>query len=168
MRSIMSMNTRLAEYLDREQASYDTRLHAEAFTAQEVAATSHVPGRDLAKVVVVRGEAGQYLMAVLPAACRLDLETLAAAAGGGHLSLASEAEVRRLFPDCEAGAMPPFGRLYGLPVYMDACFPTTERLFFQAGNHREVVGMAYPEFLRLVNPVVGEFCRHGRPGATEH
>lgn len=164
----MSVNARLAEYLDREQASYDTRQHAEAFTAQEVAAKSHVPGRDVAKVVVVRGETGEYLMAVLPAPCRLDLEALAAAAGAGRLSLASEAEVRRLFPDCEAGAMPPFGRLYGLAVYADGCFPKTERLFFQAGNHHEVVGMAYPEFVRLVNPVVGEFCRRGRTRARGH
>lgn len=164
----MSVNARLAEYLDREQASYDTRQHAEAFTAQEVAAKSHVPGRDVAKVVVVRGETGAYLMAVLPAPCRLDLEALAAAAGVGRLSLAAEAEVRPLFPDCEAGAMPPFGRLYGLAVYVDACFPKTERLFFPAGNHHEVVGMSYPEFVRLASPVVGEFCRHGSTRAKAH
>ncbi len=158
----MTMNARLQAFLDAEQASYATRTHAPAFTAQEVAALSHVPGRDLAKVVVARGEEGQYLMAVLPASCRLDLAALARAAGTRRLSLAREQEVLKLFPDCEAGAMPPFGRLYGLPAYVDACFPRQETLFFQAGNHCEVVGMPYAEFERLAAPVMGEFCLHER------
>ncbi len=160
----MTMNVRLQAFLEAEQASYATRTHAPAFTAQEVAALSHVPGRDLAKAVVARSEDGRYLMAVLPASCRVDLAALARAAGTRKLSLAREEEVLKLFPDCEAGAMPPFGRLYGLPVYVDDCFSRNETLFFQAGNHREVVGMPYAEFERLAAPVVGEFCLHKRQG----
>ena len=158
----MTINARLRSLLDAEHASYSTRKHALAFTAQEVAAQSHVPGRDLAKVVVARTEEGSYLMAVLPALCRVDLIALAKAARAEKLSLAREEEVQRLFPDCEPGAMPPFGRLYGLPVYVDACFPHYETLFFQAGNHREVVGMPYHEFARLAAPIMGEFCLHER------
>lgn len=163
----MTMNARLQAFLDAEQASYATRSHAPAFTAQEVAAFSHVPGRDLAKVVVARGEEGRYVMAVLPASCRLDLAALARKAGVRRLTLAREQEVQEIFPDCEVGAMPPFGRLYGLAVYVDACFPRGETLFFQAGNHREVVGMPFVEFERLAAPILGEFCLHERQGDKE-
>jgi Ala-tRNA(Pro) deacylase len=137
------------------------RRHDLAFTAQEVAAQSHVQGRDLAKVVVARTPEGSYVMAVLPALCRVDVVALAKAAKVERLILAREDEIQRLFPDCEPGAMPPFGRLYGLPLLVDACFPHYERLFFQAGNHREVVGMPYHEFERLAAPIMGEFCLHG-------
>lgn len=158
----MAISARLQSFLDAEHASYSTRKHALAFTAQDVAAQSHVPGRDLAKVVVARTPEGSYLMAVLPALCRVDLVALGKAARVEHLALAHEEEIHRLFPDCEPGAMPPFGRLYGLPVFVDACFPHYETLFFQAGNHREVVGMPYHEFERLAAPIMGEFCLHGR------
>lgn len=156
------ISPRLQTLLDSAHASYTTRRHAPAFTAPEVAAESHVPGRDLAKVVVARSPKGTHVMAVLPASCRLDLDALARLAGIDTLVLAREEELRGLFPDCEFGAMPPFGKLYGLPVYVDACFPRHEMLFFQPGNHHEVVGMSYPEFERLAEPIVGEFCLHAR------
>ncbi|HET7293436.1 MAG TPA: YbaK/EbsC family protein [Vicinamibacteria bacterium] len=161
----MAISARLQSLLDAEHASYSTRRHAQAFTAQEVAAQSHVPGRDLAKVVIARTPEGAYLMAVLPSLCRVDLVALAKAARAESLALAHEDEIRRLFPDCEPGAMPPFGRLYGLPVFVDACFPHYETLYFQAGNHREVVGMPYHEFERLASPTMGEFCLHVRKDA---
>ncbi len=156
------INTRLQSLLDAVQASYSIRQHALAFTAPEIAARSHVRGRALAKVVVARDRAGAHVMAVLPASCRLDLDALARVAGVEPLVLAPEAELKGLFPDCEPGAMPPFGKLYGLPVYVDACFPRNERLYFQAGNHQEVVGMPYLEFERLAEPIIGEFCLHAR------
>jgi len=131
-------------------------------TAQEVAATSHVPGRQLAKVLVVREEGGSYLMAVLPAPCRVDLLALKEAAGRRKLSLAAESELTRLFQDCQTGAMPPFGNLYGLPVYIDACFPRSRDFFFQAGNHEEVVRVGYQDYERVVAPAAGEFCLHER------
>lgn len=157
----MAISARLRSMLVAEHASYSMRRHDVAFTAQEVAAKSHVPGRDLAKVVVARTPEGSYVMAVLPALCRVDLVALAKAAKVERLILAHEDEIQRLFPDCEPGAMPPFGRLYGLPLFVDACFPHYETLYFQAGNHREVVGMPYHEFERLAAPVMGEFCLHG-------
>jgi Ala-tRNA(Pro) deacylase len=161
----MALNDRLKHFLAQQKIEYDTLPHREVFTAQEVAAASHVPGRQLAKVVVVRSAEG-HLMVVLPAACRLDLPALKAVVGKGKLSLAPEDEVGRLFPDCDVGAMPPFGNLYNLPVYVDACFPHEKEFVFQAGNHHEVVRMPYQEYERLVNPVVGEFCLHERATAV--
>jgi Ala-tRNA(Pro) deacylase len=121
-----------------------------------------VSGYQVAKVVTVREEGGGDLMAVLPAACRLDLPAFRQATGRRRLSLLREEEMKPLFPDCEVGAMPPFGHLYGLPVYVDACFPRAKDIVFQAGNHHEVVRMPYPEYERLARPVVVEICHHQR------
>lgn len=156
----MPLNDRLKSFLDERGASYEIQSHAEAFTAQEIAAAVHVPGRDVAKVVIVRDAAGEHLMAVVCAPARVNLETLAKAAGRGELILAPEPEVERLFPDCQKGAMPPFGNLYDLPVFLDSHFPPKEDIFFQAGNHREVVRMRYADFERLVQPTVGDYCVH--------
>ena len=161
----MALNDRLKHFLAQQKIEYDTLPHREVFTAQEVAATTHVPGQQLAKVVLVREDGKGYLMVVLPAACRLDVSALTAVSGKRKLSLAGEDEVGRVFPDCEVGAMPPFGNLYDLPVYVDACFPREKELYFQAGNHHEVVRMGYGEYERLVRPVVGEFCLHEGPDA---
>lgn len=158
----MAINDRLKRFLDQQKIEHETLAHREVFTAQEVAATAHVSGRQLAKVVVVRENGRGYLMVVLPAACRVDLTALKGVTGIRKLSLAPEAEFVRLFPDCDAGAMPPFGNLYDMPVYIDACFPHAKDIFFQAGNHREVVRLRYDDYERLVRPMVGEFCLHER------
>lgn len=157
----MALNERLKRFLDQQGVTYETSSHREVFTAQEVAATSHVSGRQLAKVVVVR-ENGGHLMVVLPAACRVDLTALKHVSGKRKLSLATEEEFARLFPDCDVGAMPPFGNLYDMPVYVDACFPRAKDFFFQPGNHREVVRLSYDDYARLVRPTAGEFCLHER------
>jgi Ala-tRNA(Pro) deacylase len=158
----MAVNDRLKRYLDRAHAPYKTLPHHEAFTARQVAAESHVPERQLAKVLVLEEEGNGHLMVVLPAACRLDLNVLKHTAGRHRLSLVREDEMERLFPDCEVGAMPPFGQLYGMPVYVDSCLAEAPGIVFQAGNHHEVVRMDYPEYARLANPVLGEFCTHER------
>ena len=158
----MALSERLKGLFDQHRIQYQTAPHREVFTAQEVAQASHVPGRHLAKVLLVREGGGGYLMVVLPAACRVDLTALKTVAARRKLSLASEEEMGRLFPDCEIGAMPPFGNLYGLPVFIDACFPRAQEFVFQAGNHHEVVRMRYEDYEGLVKPVVGEFCLHER------
>ncbi len=163
----MALTERLTRFLDEQKVWYETLPHRDAFTAAEVAAVSHVPGLHLGKVVVVREAGGGhpmggYLMAVLPAPCRLDLDALEAATRKRRLALATESEVAGLFPDCEVGAMPPFGHLYGLPVYVDACFPKREEFVFQGGNHHEVVRMRYGDFERLAGPASAEFCLHAR------
>lgn len=158
----MSLGERLGRFLEAEKVDYQLLPHREAFTAQEVAQASRVPGRELAKALVVREDVGRYLMLVLPAPCRVDLMAVKTATGKRKVSLASEEEFRSLFPDCETGAMPPFGNLYGLPVYVDACFPQAEPFVFQAGNHHEAVRMTYQDYERLVRPIAGEFCLHAR------
>ncbi|HXJ82830.1 MAG TPA: YbaK/EbsC family protein [Candidatus Methylomirabilis sp.] len=158
----MRLNDRLKRYLDQEQGAYEIIPHREVFSSREVAAESHVTDRQLAKVLAVREEDDGHLMVVLPAACRLDLNALRHATGRHRLSFVSEDDMGRLFPDCEIGAMPPFGQLYEMPVYLDACFSRAQTIVFRAGNHHEVVRMPYVEYERLVKPVVGEFCTHVR------
>ena len=156
----MAMTERLKEYLEDESIPYRTEPHAESATARQVAAAAHVPGQRVAKVVVARDLEGDYVMAVIPANRHLDFGALAEASGRYRLNLASEPEVTRLFPDCEVGAMPPFGNLYGLPVYVDACFPHDAELVFQPGNHHEVTAVDFEDYDRHVKPVIGEFCTH--------
>ncbi len=158
----MSINLRVQTLLEEKHVPFRTLPHAYATTAQRVAQVTRVPGRDVAKVVVVRAARGQYLMAVLPASCRLDLDALRGLAQSDRLRLAGEDEVQQLFPDCELGAMPPLGRLYDMPLYVDACFHPDEPVFFEAGTHRELVEMSWGDFVRLAGPVVGEFCTHER------
>ena len=151
---------RARRLLETGGVAFETLPHREAYTAQGVAAAVHVSGRMLAKVLVVRAPGEGPAMVVLPASCRLDLAALARVLGKPSVSLVAEGEMKELFPDCETGAMPPFGQLYGLPVWVDACFPKAAELTFQAGNHHEVVRMRYAEYERLARPVVAEFCRH--------
>jgi Ala-tRNA(Pro) deacylase len=151
---------RAKRLLETGGVMYETLPHREAFTAQGVAAAVHVSGWLLAKVVVVRAPGEGPVMVVLPASCRLDLGALARVLGKPSVRLVPENEVEQLFPECEAGAMPPFGQLYGLPVWVDACFPKAGEFAFQAGNHHEVVRVRYADYERLARPLVAEFCRH--------
>jgi Ala-tRNA(Pro) deacylase len=154
----MSINTRVQGLLESSLVPYELLAHAPAFTAQGVAQASHVSGWQMAKVVLVRQASGPRLMAVLPASCRLDLQRLAEASGTRGLSLVAEAEVHDVFSDCETGAMPPFGHLYGLPVFVDAHLACQRELVFQAGNHREAVRVEWADFKRLAHPTVADFC----------
>ena len=156
----MALNERLQRLFDEQRPEYRVLSHAEAFTASEVAAESHVPGRELAKVVVLRDKGGAFLMAALPSPVWLDLEAAALATGRQGLRLAAEPEFAGMFPDCEPGAMPPFGHLYGLRLYVDACLARSPEIAFQAGNHREAIVMAYRDYERLAQPIAGQLCLH--------
>jgi Ala-tRNA(Pro) deacylase len=147
----------MRELLQKERIPYRLIFHPEAYTAPEVAASIHIPGREVAKVVVVRAD-GKYVMAVLPANRLLDLKRFARGIGAEHLSLAQEWELEKLFPDCEVGAMPPLGNLYELPVYVDASLAKERFIFFPAGSHHETVEIWYEDFERLVHPMVGQFA----------
>ncbi len=127
--------------------------HYVAYTAQETAASAHVRGRELAKTVMVKID-GRMAMAVLPATRKLDLERLRDVADAHEAALATEREFRDMFPDCEVGAMPPFGNLYGLRVYADKSLTDDEHIAFNAGSHEERIQMAYRDFERLVEPTV--------------
>jgi len=158
----MAISEKVAELLQQYKVKHDVLPHREVFTSQETAESVHVPGRMLAKVVVVREPTGAYLMVVVPAACRVDLDLLASRTGRPGAVLVQETELRRLFPDCEVGAMPPLGRLYGMPMVVDRCIEKEPVLFFQAGNHHELVRMEMAAYLELARPIEGEFCVCGR------
>jgi Ala-tRNA(Pro) deacylase len=147
---------KLKEFLDQEKVKYITIVHSAAFTAQEVAATAHVSGKDLAKTVIVHLD-GQPAMAVLPANRKIIREDLRAASGADQVQFATEEEFMKLFPDCEIGAMPPFGNLYSMEVYVAAPLAADEEIAFNAGTHTELVKLAYKDFERLVKPKVAAF-----------
>lgn len=155
----MAMVKRLQEFLDSHGVKYEVTPHREAFTSQEIAAASHVSGKAMAKVVMVKRGTGM-VMAVLPAACKVGVDRLEKIFGMPGIAIAREHEFAGLFPDCDTGAMPPFGNLYGLEVYVDEELAQHATITFQAGNHQELVTMGYADFARLVQPKVAEFCSH--------
>lgn len=155
----MPILAKLQEYLDTNKVSYTVCTHRQAFTAQEVAAAQHVKGKELAKVVIIKTR-GRFLMAVLPATHKIDLSKLKAVLQVEEAALATEEEFQGLFPGCETGAMPPFGNLYGLSVYVDKTLEEDEEIVFQAGNHVQTVRMMYQDFKELVKPMVAEFAVH--------
>ena len=163
----MAINDGLQRLLDETRSCYAVLPHPDAYTAQEVAESVRVKGHQLAKVVVIRDRSGQDFMAVLPAARLLDLPALRRATGRDGFQLEDERELESLFPDCEVGAMPPFGSLYGMTMYVDPCLLSGGDLFFQAGNHHEVVLMRCEEYERIARPFHAGFCLHGDPDERE-
>jgi Ala-tRNA(Pro) deacylase len=147
---------KLKEYLDSHSVKYITIQHSQAYTAQEIAASAHVPGKELAKTVIIKID-GQMAMAVLPASYRVDFDLLREDAEAEEVELATEQEFMELFPGCELGAMPPFGNLYGMDVYVAATLSDDEEIAFNAGSHTELVRLAYKDFERLVKPQVVKF-----------
>lgn len=146
----------LKEFLDRNNVKYVTVTHSTAFTAQEIAALTHTKGRDLAKTVIVKLD-DALAMAVLPASHQVDLTALRQGAGASVAALATEREFRNRFPGCETGAMPPFGTLYEMPVFVDESLTRDREIAFNAGTHSELMRLAYADFERLVNPKVLKF-----------
>ena len=149
--------------LDREHVHYEVLSHSRAFGALQVARTLHVPEQQMAKVVIVKVDA-RFVMTVLPASWNVDLSRLRIVFATQQVRLATEEEIKGLFPDCELGAMPPFGNLYGLPVYVDQSLAEDKEIVFQAGTHSEAIRMRYWDFASLVFPVVEAF--HGSPSAV--
>jgi Ala-tRNA(Pro) deacylase len=145
------------DFLREAHVAYTVVPHRLAFTAQEEAAATHVPGRDWAKVVACFID-GEPIEAVVAATAFVDLERLVDLAGGKTIRLAEEDELRQLFPDCELGAMPPFGPLYGQTDYVDAALALEPRIVFNAGTHRDAIAMRWNDFVKMVNPVVGNFA----------
>jgi Ala-tRNA(Pro) deacylase len=147
---------RLLAFLDDNQVKYVVICHSRAFTTQEVAAATHIPGKELAKAVIVEID-GEIAMAVLPGSQKVDVELLREAVGADQVSLARESEFKDRFPECDLGAMPPFGNLYGLPVYVADSLTDDEEIAFNAGSHTELVKMSYRDFERLAQPRVMHF-----------
>lgn len=149
----MTILTQLKDYLNQAKVSYEIYNHRSTFTAQETAQSLHGSGKQMAKVVILKAD-GSFVMAVLPADRQVDLHKAAASLGARDVSIASEHEFARLFPGCEIGAMPPFGHLFGLPVYVDTFLDRQREIFFNAGNHRQSVRLAYADFKKLAAPVI--------------
>jgi Ala-tRNA(Pro) deacylase len=147
---------RLKEYLDSMNIKYVTINHSLAYTSQQIASTSHIRGKELAKTVMVKID-GKMAMVVLPASFKVDLELVRRIAGVEGVVLANEFEFQDRFPECDAGAMPPFGNLYGMDVYVEEKLSEDEEIAFNAGSHLELIKLAYKDFERLVKPKIGRF-----------
>ena len=147
--------SKLREFLDSHNIKYLVISHSLAYTAQGVAALAHVSGKKLAKTVIVKID-GILAMAVIPASEHVDLDQLRTLSGAKTIAIASEREFKDAFPDCETGAMPPFGNLYDMPVYADLGLSENEEITFSAGTHRELVRMRWDDMARLLNPTLGK------------
>lgn len=152
----MAVSDILRKFLASSKIRYTVARHPVAYTAQEIAAAQHVPGRQLAKSVLVKTERGAVL-AVLPAIHLIDLKKLKAALGAKQLTIAKETDIKRQFPDIEVGAMSPFGNLYGVPVIVDRELGQAEEIVFNGGSHTETVKLRYRDFAALVHPKTGAF-----------
>jgi Ala-tRNA(Pro) deacylase len=148
----MPILKRLKELLDQAKISYEVYNHPVAFTAQGVAASQHIPGQEMAKVVILKAD-GSPVMTVVPASRMISLAKVKAALGAKQVALAEEKDFASLFPECEIGGMPPFGNLFGLPVYVDLALEKDEAIFFNAGNHQQTVKVKYSDFKELVKPL---------------
>jgi len=155
----MAAKTRLEKYLKEEGVKFATKTHPVAYTAQEVAAVQHVPGKQLAKVVLVDVD-GQLTMLVLPASYRVDFPKLKSVLKAKKVRLAKEGEFGGIFTDCEVGAMPPFGNLYDLPVHVDSSLADVSEIVFKAGSHTTSVKVRFADYKKLVKPQIADFAVH--------
>jgi Ala-tRNA(Pro) deacylase len=152
----MAIPQRIRDYLDSHDVAYEPLHHSQAFTGQEVAHSLHLSGKRLAKTVVLNGD-GKLLMAVIPASHRLNLQDLRAAVEVSRLEMLPEGELAKLFPDCDLGAIPPFGSLYGIDVWVDRAVSDAEEVVFCAGTHEDCLRMKYGDFAKLAKPRLGRF-----------
>jgi Ala-tRNA(Pro) deacylase len=155
----MTVLKKLKEYLEKNQISFEVGYHARVYTAQEVAASQHVPGKEMAKVVMVEAD-GKMIMLALPASYMVDMKKLKDVLQCKNARMIKEEKFEELFPDCEIGAMPPFGNLYNLEVWVDQILTQDEFIVFRAGSHVETLRIKYDDYARLVNPKVGDFSIH--------
>ena len=147
---------KLKDFLDGNKVKYVTISHSPAYTAQQIAASAEVPGKELAKTVIVKID-GKMAMAVLPASYKVNFDQLKEATGASSVVLASEQDFEDTFPECDLGAMPPFGNLYGMEVFVAQSLAEDEEIAFNAGSHTELIRMSYKDFAALVKPKVLRF-----------
>jgi Ala-tRNA(Pro) deacylase len=147
---------KMREFLDKNHIRYATVKHSPAYTAQAVAASAHVPIEEMVKTVMIEVD-GKMAMAVLPAPNQIEFDELKLAVGTVNVNLLHENDFKDRFPDCEPGAMPPFGNLYGMPVFVADSLAQDDYMAFSAGSHHEVVIMTYADYARLVSPRVVKF-----------
>jgi len=150
---------KLKDFLDEHGIEFVSVTHSKAFTAQKIAAAAHIPGKELAKTVIVKID-GKIAMAVLPASYRVDFELLKSALGAKQVELAQEKEFIDIFPKCEVGAMPPFGNLWDMGVFVAESLAENSEIAFNAGSHTELINMKFSDFKDLVNPVIIKYSFH--------
>ncbi|MGI9534090.1 MAG: aminoacyl-tRNA deacylase [Thermodesulfobacteriota bacterium] len=150
---------KLKNFLDENNIKYISVKHSEAFTAQEIAASAHIPGKELAKTVILDID-GNMAMAVVPASYHVNFKLFENEVKATRISLSTEESFKKKFPDCELGAMPPFGNLYKMDVYVSKSLAEDEEIFFNAGNHTELIRLKYKDFENLVHPKVLQFSEH--------
>ena len=147
---------KLKDYLDENNIKYVVISHSSAFTALEVAASAHLPGKELAKTVMVKID-GKMAMVVLPSSYKIDFDLLKDVTNAEQIELAEEDEFSSLFPNCQVGTMPPFGNLYDMDVYVAEALTKADEIAFAAGSHSELIKLAYADFEKLVKPAVKQF-----------
>jgi len=145
--------SKLIQYLDKNHKKYVVVKHSQAYTAQEVAASAHIPGKEMVKTVILKID-GDMKMAVLPSTHQVNFDLLKDALDSDNAELAAENEFKSLFPDCEVGAMPPFGNLYDMDTYVAESLTDNNEIAFNAGTHKELVKMSYSDFVELVQPII--------------
>jgi len=149
----------VVKFLKSNKVKFQLRHHPARFTAQEVAAAEHISGEEVAKVVILKaGE--KFVMCVLPATCVLEMPKVKKAVGAKDVRLATEDEIGKLFPDCQVGAMPPFGAEYDLETYVDEHLAADEEILIPAGTHEDAVLLAWKDYQRLAKPLVAAFAAH--------
>jgi Ala-tRNA(Pro) deacylase len=149
----------VVEYLDKSKVNYEVMEHPPVFTAQQMAALEHEPGRYVAKPVIVKAD-GKYIMCVLAACYKIDMGALKKQLGASSVTLADEKEIGEIFGDCELGAEPPLGNLYDLPTVMDKALENDDHIIFQAGTHEKAVRINMDDYRRMVEPVIMSFSYH--------
>jgi Ala-tRNA(Pro) deacylase len=155
----MTVVHKLKAYLDRENIDYQILEHSLAYTAMEIAGSQHVPGRQVVKSVIVKAE-NKFIMCILPAIHYIDLYKLQDILKTKEISLASEQEISKLFPEFEMGAEPPFGNLYNLPIYADKALEVDEGIVFNAGTHTDMIKMKWSDYARLAKPILADLGIH--------
>ncbi|HHT9120022.1 MAG TPA: aminoacyl-tRNA deacylase [Candidatus Hypogeohydataceae bacterium YC41] len=155
----MTVARNLKEFLDKSKVPYKLSTHQEVYTAQEVAHSLHVKGQYLAKVVMIKSK-DKLVMTVLPASHKVNIEKIKTLLKDPETRLATEAEFKTAFPDCDVGAMPPIGHLYGLELYADKALTQDPEIIFQAGSHVETIRMKYSDWEKLAKPKIAEFAGH--------
>jgi Ala-tRNA(Pro) deacylase len=161
----MPILTRLKELFDEAKVSYEVYNHPLAYTAQEIAARQHFSGKEMAKVVMLEVD-DRLIMGVIPGSQKINLNTVKASLGAKQVRLATEDEFISRFPECEVGAMPPFGHLFGLPVFVDPALEKDDVIYFNVGNHVQTVRLSYKDFAQLVKPQIARLVEAGKREAA--
>jgi len=161
----MAVPQRIRDYLDSQYVPYETLHHSQAFTAQEVAHSLHVSGKKCVKAVVASGD-NKLVIVVMPASHRLNFQELKAALKANQLEMLVERELVDLFPDCDLGAVPPLGNLYGIEVWVDRAVANAEKILFCAGTHEDCIRMRYSDFAKVTRPYLGHFSEVGMAQAA--